>query len=169
MQILDRIYRIGGALAAFFLVMIAVLTLAQIGGRLMNIQVRDAGVFAGFAMAASSFLALAYTLRTGGHIRVSLLISRLPARARRIAEGWCLLFATVSIGFFAWFTIQMTLQSYEFNDLSTGMIGVPLWIPQLGMLLGIVLLEIAFIEECVRFLKGKEPSYHETDTSDHTE
>lgn len=169
MHLLDRLYRLGGALAAFFMVMIAVLTLVQIGGRLLHIQVRDAGVFAGFAMAASSFLALAYTLRTGGHIRVSLLVSRLRGRARRIMEAWCLVVATVSIGFFAWFTVQMTWQSYQFNDLSTGMIGVPLWIPQLGMVLGILLLEIAFIEECVRFLKGKAPTYHETETSDHTE
>lgn len=169
MQVLDRIYRASGALAAFFLVMIAVLTLLQIGGRLMSIQVRDAGVFAGFAMAASSFLALAYTLRSGGHIRVTLLISRLKGRARRIAEGWCLLFGTVSVGAFAWFSIVLAWQSYQFNDLSTGMIGVPLWIPQLGMVIGVILLEVAFLEECVRFLRGKDPSYHEIATEDHTE
>lgn len=169
MQFLDRIYRASGALAAFFLVMIAVLTLLQIGGRLLGIQVRDAGIFAGFAMAASSFLALAHTLRSGGHIRVSLFISRLEGRAQRIVEGWCLLFATVSVGAFAWFCIILAWQSYEFNDLSTGMIGVPLWIPQLGMVIGVVLLEIAFIEECVRFVSGKDPSYYHVDSDDHPE
>lgn len=170
MRILDWIYRASGALAAFFLMMIAVLTLAQVAGRLLNIQVRDADIFAGFSMAASSFLALAHTLRSGGHIRVSLLISRLKGRARRMAEGWCLLVATVSIGFFAWFALTMTIQSHEFGDVSTGMIPVPLWIPQLGMMLGIVLLEIAFIEECVRFIKRLPATYQqESDTSGHTE
>jgi len=170
MRILDWIYRASGALAAFFLMMIAVLTLAQIVGRMLQIQVRDADIFAGFSMAASSFLALAYTLRSGGHIRVSLLISRLKGRTRRVAEGWCLLVATVSIGFFAWFTFSMTIESYEFEDVSTGMIPVPLWIPQLGMMLGILLLEIAFIEECVRFIRRQPATYQDaSDTSDRTE
>ena len=169
MRVLDWIYRACGVLAAVFLVLIAVLTLMQIGGRILGIQVRDADVFAGFAMAASSFLALAYTLRTGGHIRVSLLISRFPARAQRFAEGWCLLFAAVSVGFFAWFSALMVYQSYEFGDLSQGMIGIPLWIPQVGMALGVLLLEVAFLEECVRFLRGKQPSYHEASAEDHTE
>jgi TRAP-type C4-dicarboxylate transport system permease small subunit len=169
MRILDRIYRASGALAAIFMVLIAVLTLVQIGSRLLGIQVRDADIFAGFAMAASSFLALAYTLRTGGHIRVNLLVSRLHGRARRIAEGWCLLFATVSIGMFAWFSIELVFQSYEFGDLSTGMIGVPLWIPQIGMALGVVLLEVAFLEECVRFWRGEEPTYETVISDDRTE
>lgn len=169
MRFLDWIYRACGALAAIFLVLIAVLTLFQIGGRLLGIQVRDADVFAGFAMAASSFLALAYTLRTGGHIRVTLLISRLPVRAHRFAEGWCLLFAVVSVGLFAWFSTLMVYQSYEFGDLTQGMIGIPLWIPQVGMAIGVVLLEVAFLEECIRFLRGKQPSYHEASSDDHTE
>lgn len=164
MKVLDHIYRASGALAAFFMVLIALLTLSQIIGRILNILVPDAGIFAGFCMAASSFLALAYTLRTGGHIRVTLLISRLPERAQRFAEAWCLLFATVSIGFFAWFTVQMTIQSYEFQSLSQGMLGVSLWIPQLGMVIGVVLLEVAFLEECVRFLLGKPATYLEAHT-----
>lgn len=169
MKLLDRIYQASGALAACFMVLIALLTLSQIVGRLFHILVPDAGVFAGFCMAASSFLALAYTLRTGGHIRVSLLISRLPERWHRVAEAWCLLFAAVAMGFFAWFTVDMTIQSYEFNELSQGMLGIPVWIPQLGMVVGVILLEVSFIEELVRLFSGKALTYHDTDASDHTE
>lgn len=166
---LDRIYRLGGALAAFFLVMIALLTLLQIGGRLFHIQVRDADVFAGFAMAASSFLGLAYTLRTGGHIRVTLFISRIHGPIRRIIEGWCLLFAIVAVGAFAWFTLGLVQISYEYNDLSTGMIGVPLWIPQMGMLLGVALLELALLEEGLRFVRSEPQTYDSGDAEDFTE
>ena len=169
MSILDRIYRFAGGLAAFFMVMIVILTLIQIVSRLFHVQIRDTDILAGFSMAASSFLALAYTLRTGGHIRVTLILSRFKGAPRRILEGWCLLFATISIGGFAWFTFQMVLLSYKYNDLSSGMIGIPLWIPQIAMLLGIVLLEVAFLEECIRFLRGKPLTYDEVDTSDHTE
>lgn len=166
--VLDRIYRLSGALAAFFLVMIVVITLAQIVGRFLDIQIRDADIFAGFSMAASSFLALAYTLRTGGHIRVTLLISCLKGKLHRAAEGFCLVVATVMVGCFAWFAIAMVMQSYEFGDMSTGLVRVPMWIPQLGMVTGAVLLTVAFIEECVRFLQGKEQTYGGGDDA-HTE
>jgi|SRR5699024_1037319 len=163
MRILDQVYRLCGALAALFLVMIGALVLTQVVGRMMGIQIRDTDVLSGFAMAAFSFLALAYTLRSGGHIRVNLVISRFHGRLRRVAEGWCLIFAIVSIGFFAWFTLHMVVRSYQFNDISQGMIGIPLWIPQIGMLVGVVLLEVAFIEEGVRFLQGRKQTYSDTD------
>src|SRR5699024_1282226 len=135
----------------------------------IGIQVRDTDILSGFALAASSFLALAYTLRSGGHIRVNLLVSRLHGRIRRIAEGWCILFAIVGIGFFAWFTFHMVVTSYGFNDVSQGMIGFPLWIPQLGMLIGVVLLEVAFVEEFVRFCRGRQQTYDVSDAGDFVE
>ncbi len=169
MRVLNHAYRVSGALAALFLVLIAVLTLLQIGGRFLGVQVRDAGEFAGFAMAASSFLGLAYTLRNGRHIRVTLLVSRLNGTARQIAEAWCLLCATTAVGLFAWFSITMTWQSFDFGDLSTGMMGVPLWIPQIGMALGLVLLEIALLEECSLLIQGKRQTYDSVDSDAYTE
>ena len=77
---LDWLYRASGIAAGFFLVMIAVLVTAQIVGRLLGIQVPAADDFARLAMAASAFLGLAFTQRTGGHIRVTLVIDQLPAR-----------------------------------------------------------------------------------------
>lgn len=159
MRVLDALYRAGGVLAAIFLAIIAALTLAQIIGRLLGILVPAAAEFAGFAMAASSFLALAQTLRTGGHIRVSLLTARLSPGARRAVECWCLLLATAMIGFFAWFSVTLVWESYAFGDVSTGIVAIPLWIPQLGMAFGVVLLEIAFIEELIRVLRGLPPTY----------
>src|SRR4051794_23834160 len=82
-RVLDRVYELSGCLAGLCLVAIAVLVLAQIVGRLLGILVPSADDFAGYAMGASVFLALAHTLRAGGHIRVSLIIDRLGPRARR--------------------------------------------------------------------------------------
>ena len=90
MRLLDRLYAAGAALAATFLVLIAALTLAQVVGRMIGVLVPDAGDLAGYAMAAATFLALAHTFRSGGHIRVNLLLGRLSPGSRRLAELWCL-------------------------------------------------------------------------------
>ena len=98
---LDALYRLSGALAALFLVAICAIVLLQVGancidkiaewttGAPIGLVVPSYAEFAGFFLAASSFLALAWTLRHGGHIRVSLFVRpRWPAgRGARSSSG----------------------------------------------------------------------------------
>lgn len=163
---LNRLYAAGAILAAICMVLIAALTLAQILGRLFGALIIDAGDFAGFAMAGSIFFALAHTLRTGGHIRVNLLLTRLHGRVRRAFELWCLAIALVLSGMFALFSVRMVLDSYTFNDISTGMIPVPLWIPQLSMALGSILFVIALVQEFVHVARGEESGYMRAESTD---
>lgn len=156
---LNKLYAAGTILAAICMVLIALLTLAQILGRLLGVLVLDAGDFAGYAMAGSIFFALAHTLRTGGHIRVNLLLIRLPGRLRHAAEIWCLGAAVALSGMFAIFSAKMVMDSYAFNDVSTGMVPIPLWIPQLTMPLGAGLFVVVLLHEFILVLRGEEPGY----------
>lgn len=156
---LDGLYRASGVLAGFFLVCIGAMTLAQIGGRLLGFAARSFDDFAGFAMAASFFLGLAWTMRCGEHIRVSLLLHHLRGRARRVMEIACLAVSLFLCGYFAWWALDMTWTSYQLNDVSQGLVAVPLWIPQLAMALGLVVLAIAMADDLVRSLRGGIPSY----------
>lgn len=135
------------------------MTLAQIGGRLLGFAARSYDDFAGFAMAASFFLGLAWTMRCGEHIRVSLLLEQLKGRARRALEIACLAVSLFLCGYFAWYAIDMTWTSYQLNDVSQGLVAVPLWIPQLAMALGLVVLAIALADDLLVALRGGVPSY----------
>ena len=53
----------------------------------------------------------------------------------------------------------MNWQSWQFNDMSGGVVIVPLWIPQLGYSVGLVILLIAFVDELIHVLRGSEPRY----------
>jgi TRAP-type C4-dicarboxylate transport system permease small subunit len=166
MRLLGKLYAAGAVLAAVFLVLIAALTLAQVIGRMIGVLVPDAGDLAGYAMAAATFLALAHTFRTGGHIRVNLLLVHVPHRLRHAFERWCLAFLTVIGGLFTAFAIKMVMDSFEFGDVSTGMMPIPLWIPQISMALGALLFEIAVIEETVRVFRGHEPRYERAESTE---
>jgi TRAP-type C4-dicarboxylate transport system permease small subunit len=156
---LDTLYGACGVLAALFLVLIAVLILALSVGRLFGVVVPSANELAGFSMAAMTFLALAYTLRAGGHVRVSLVVQRLPAAVHRYVELWCLAMATLLIGYFAASAVQLAYESYDFGDVSPGLLPIPLWIPQSGMALGLIVMCIAFGDEFVRVMRGDAPTY----------
>jgi TRAP-type C4-dicarboxylate transport system permease small subunit len=153
------LYAAGAVLAALFMVLIAAITLLQVVGRMLGLAVPDAGEIAGYAMAASIFLALAHTFRSGGHIRVNLLLTHVGPRLRRALEYWCLAFLAVVGGLFAVFSIKLVIDSYAFGDVSTGMMTIPLWIPQISMALGALLLETAVIEEFVHVVRGDKPRY----------
>ena len=103
---LDKLYAAGGILAAILLVLIALFTLAQVLGRLLGILVPDAGELAGYAMAGATFLALASTFRSGGHIRVNLLLTHVRPGLRRALEIWCLAVLVLIGGMFAAFSVQ---------------------------------------------------------------
>jgi TRAP-type C4-dicarboxylate transport system permease small subunit len=156
---LDAIYKLSGLAAGFFLVAIAVLSLTQIVARMFGRTGGAFDEFAGYAMAASSFLGLAWTLRSGEHIRMSLGIDRLRGLARRNLEILCLAVAIAVVGWFAWATAHMTWISFELDDVSQGLVPVKLWIPQSAMALGLWILLIALLDDFVLTLRGRTPSY----------
>jgi TRAP-type C4-dicarboxylate transport system permease small subunit len=155
------LYRAGAVLAAVCMILIAALTLVQVAGRLLGATMPDAGELAGYAMAAAIFLSLAHTFHSGGHIRVNLLLTHVPPALRRALEYWCVGAFVVVGGLFAWFSVNLVIDSYSMGDVSTGMLAVPLWIPQVSMAVGAVLLELALVEEFVHIVRGNEPHYEQ--------
>ncbi|HET8875067.1 MAG TPA: TRAP transporter small permease [Casimicrobiaceae bacterium] len=151
---LDWLYDAAAYVAAFFLVGTLAMVLLGIVGRLMNWFIPGTDSYAGYCMAASGFLALAHTLKQGEHIRVSLLLEHAGVRARRGLELWALAVATVLAGAFAFYALRLAVQSWQFSDISTGNDATPLWIPQIAMAVGTVVLFIAFVDELIGEWRG---------------
>jgi TRAP-type C4-dicarboxylate transport system permease small subunit len=152
---LDALYDAAGYLAALFLAGTLAMVLVGIAGRLLNFYVPGTDSYAGYCMAACGFLALAHTLKRGEHIRVSLILEHVGTNARRRLERAALVLATLLAALFAYYSIRLAFQSWQFNDVSTGNDATPLWIPQLTMAAGTLILLIAFADELVLELKGR--------------
>ena len=156
---LDGLYLVSGWLAGLFLIAIFLIMLALSAGRPLGIDVPAGDDFASWCMAATAFLGLAHTFRSGEMIRVGLLIERIKGPMRRVMEVSALAIGAAAVIYFAWYAVDMTRTSLRFNDLSQGVIAVPLWIPQLGFCGGLVILAIAFVDELVHVLFGGPPRY----------
>jgi TRAP-type C4-dicarboxylate transport system permease small subunit len=165
MRILQWLYQGCGILAAISLMMIMGLILAQVIGRLFGIVVPSADEFAGYCMAASTFLALAYTFRSGGHIRVTMVIQNVPKPVAHLFEIICLLVGALLVGFFAWYTIQMVWDSFKYGDLTQGYRPIPLWIPQIPLAIGLIVLFVALMEELWHVVRGRSPVYETAEDS----
>jgi len=152
---LDRLYNAAGYLAAFFMVGLLLMVLASVTGRLLNFHLRGSDAYAGYCMAAASFLALAHTLKRGEHIRVTFLLERFGGRVSRALDLWCHVAGTFFCAILALYSSRLVWQSWKFNDISQGNDRTPLWIPQIGMAMGAAILLIAMVDDLVRLARHK--------------
>ena len=137
-----------------FLMLLACLSMVGAFGTIMlGVVARLAGWdvpgldgYAGYSIAAALFLALPETFQHGDHIRVTLVLDKLPARARGAAEFGCLAAGTALALCLAWFACRLVWISYATHDVSASADATPLWIPQLSMALGCIGFAVAFAD-----------------------
>ena len=154
-RVLNALYDGAAWLAALGMIGTLVSVLAGVLDRQFAWSLRGTDMYAGYFMAGSGFLALAHTLKKGEHIRVTLILNALKGKANRALEVWALAAATLLAMLFAYYSVKLSINSWQFNDISTGNDATPLWIPQITMGVGAVVLMIAFIDELVLEILGR--------------
>jgi TRAP-type C4-dicarboxylate transport system permease small subunit len=186
-RILDRIYLLAGILAACFMVTILLLIVAQMIARWSSLTFPGSTEYAGYAMAATSFFALAYTLTKGGHIRVSIFL-KLNRHTLLWLDAFAMLIASVTATYFARYAIKTNIMSEILNDRTqgqdftpewlitffsmfanspakwgqmwaesgSGWVYTPVWLPQLPMSIGAVLLAVALWDYLTRLLVHRQ-------------
>ncbi|MGR4068336.1 TRAP transporter small permease [Billgrantia sp. C5P2] len=175
------LYRLGAWGAAACMVTICALVALQVTFRLVDallvlVGMRRLGFgitglseVASYLLVGATFLGLAYTFVHHAHIRVTLLISRLPSALRAWFEVFCLLVALAISLLLGYELVELARESLEFKDVSSGFLSIPLWIPQAVLIAGVVLLCLALAEALVITLRIaiREPdSFRETTATD---
>lgn len=109
--------------------------------------------FSAYLLVALSYLGLAYTWRRGGHVRITLLVSRLPVRM----AGYIRLIALILIFFFMIGITKagydMVVYAQEIGLRSDTHLTFPLIWPQLTVLIGFLVLTLMLPGEIVRVYK----------------
>ena len=185
--ILSRIYDASGVLAAMFMVTILLIIVVQMLARWFEFKFPGSTDYAGYAMAATSFFALAHALNRGAHIRVSILLN-LNHHTRYWLNVFAMFVAALTATYFARFAIKTNVFSEMLNDRTQGLdqvperlltvvkmfgsapsqwsdmwaqsgtewVYTPMWLPQLPMSIGSVLLAIALWDNLTRLVVNGE-------------
>jgi TRAP-type C4-dicarboxylate transport system permease small subunit len=166
-RLINLLYSASAWLAALFLVAIFAIILTQILlegadrlaayalGETFGLMVPSYAEFASYLMAASMFLGFACALNHGTHVRVTLAIRNMPHSLQRVMEFLATAIATGASGFFAWRATVMVYESWLYQDMSYGLIVVPMWVPQAPMAIGLAVLAIAFIDRLIGVFAGR--------------
>jgi TRAP-type C4-dicarboxylate transport system permease small subunit len=172
---LDNLYAVALWASALCLMAIALLVGAQLAGRLLDgllallhlpraeFVILSLAEICGCLLAAASFLALAGTLKAGAHIRVTMALHALGENTRRIAEVWAFGAALLGSGYMTWQLAKFAWVSFLFNEVSPGVVKVPLGYPQAVMALGAAILTIALADELVTVLFHGRPSFRQAE------
>ncbi len=184
---LDGVYFVSGVIAAFFMVTILLLIVTQMVARWTGIALPGTTEFAGYAMAATSFFALCHAMMRGAHIRVSIILNS-TAFLKKWLDIFAVFSAAVIATYFARYAVKTTAFSEMLNDRTQGqdqipewlvklfqldfsgaleggskLVYTPVWIPQLAMCIGTILLALALWDTLTRLLvTGKNPIVSES-------
>ncbi|MGJ7456195.1 TRAP transporter small permease [Halomonas sp. MA07-2] len=159
------LYRLGAWGAAACMVTICTLVALQVtfrlldallilvGSRRLGLGITGVSEIAAYLLVGATFLGLAYTFVHHAHIRVTLLISRLPSRIRVWFEVACLIVALAISLLLGYGLIELARESLQYGDVSSGFLSIPLWIPQTVLATGVGLLCLALAEALVITLR----------------
>ena len=152
---LRNLYRLSGYIAAIFLILVATFILTGIASRIFGFYIRGLAEYSGYCMAASSFLALAYTFGEKGHIRITLFLEKANKSIRRYLELWCLSIATFFSGFLFFYFVKMLMISFNFQERSEGADEILIWIPQVPVALGSTIFFICILHNFILLILKK--------------
>ena len=186
-RVLDSVYMASGIVAAGFMILILLIIIGQMVARWLGFTFEGSTEFAGYAMAATSFFAMAHALGRGAHIRVSIFLN-INAFTRLWLNAFAMWMAALVATYFARFALKTNYMSEMLNDRTQGqdqvpdsllaflqmfvtapsewariwagatgsLVYTPIWLPQLSMSFGTILLAIALWDHLIRLLVQNE-------------
>jgi TRAP-type C4-dicarboxylate transport system permease small subunit len=158
-KLLDGLYLTAAAAGALCVVAICTLMLGQSWLREAGVDTGGTTDIVSWLCAAAAFLTMPHAFKHGDFVNVTLVLERLGPPMRRRFDIAVLLIACVAVGYLALSATRFTWESWTFHDLSTGIISIPIWIPQASFVFGSWLLFIAVLDELINVLRGSRPSY----------
>lgn len=156
LNVIDFISKVGAYLSGVFMLLIVFLICLEILLRtLFKTSTMISDEFSAYFMVFSVFLGLAYTLREGKHIKITLITSRI--RNKMVAKGVDLIVLIFAFGisvFVFCYSVSMVYETYSLDMRADSMLETPLWIPEMGVPIGFFLLSIQLISMIIRRMKN---------------
>ncbi len=156
---LDWLFSASAAIAACCIFAIFVLMILGGVGRQLNVKVSGVNDIVSWLCAAAAFFAMAHAFKHGDFVRVTLVLEKLSEKKRRWLDMLCLSIAAIAVAYLTYSATAFTYESYVFGEVATGLVAIPIWIPQASFVLGSWLLMLAVLDELWIVLRGGKPSY----------
>jgi TRAP-type C4-dicarboxylate transport system permease small subunit len=134
-----------GFVACAFLIGVEVLIRNAFG-----ISLQSTTELSGYALAFGISWGLAHTFVTRGHVRIDVILNRLPLRPRAVLHLVALVTLGVFVAFVGYGAVMLTLESWDFGATDISLLRTPLVIPQglwaFGILVFLLLIVLLLVQ-----------------------
>lgn len=113
-----------------YLAMTGLICFDIVARRMLGFSSGATSELSGYLLAIGMAWGLAAALIERAHVRIDLLVQRLPAGARAWLHAVALAVLLVVAGFFAWGAIAVTIDSWELKATDVSLLRTPLALPQ---------------------------------------
>jgi TRAP-type C4-dicarboxylate transport system permease small subunit len=162
----DRLGAIMTAAAGWMLIVCAVFMTADVVGRnFLGVSSLATIEISGYMLAFGIAWGLAGALSQRHHVRIDVLVNRLPLGLRQYLHAMALLLLSVLAGFFAWSAIELVLESWLFRATDNSVLSIPLILPQglwaFGICVLFLLTVLMVIEVLLLLIAGRSDAVDE--------
>lgn len=136
-RLTEKISDLAAGLSALMLGGMATLILVEIVlWNTMQKTTLIADEYSAYGLAAIIFLGAGYCLKEKGHIRITIVLGRLPAKLARAITCFSTAVTAVFMSVLWWNLFKLVMSSHRYGSTSGTLTGTPLWVPQAIMLVG---------------------------------
>jgi len=149
--LIEKIADLGGYISGWLVPLMMILVAVEVFTRyVLHQPLMVADEFSAYMLVALSYLGMAYTWRQGGHVRISILVSRLPFRVSSWIRTGGLILILIFMIELDRVGYKMIVYALKINLKSSTWLTVPLFWPQLTVFIGFVLLTLLLVVEIAR-------------------
>ena len=152
---IDRLSRFAETTAVALIFGYCALMLTEVVARAQAQSFSFTWEFSQYAMASTFALGAGPAIRTGVHVRISLLNEALPSTARKWLDGVANFVALIIVALIVSALWVKVGKSFDRNILATSVTKTPLWIPQAIVLWGMAQLWLDLAARLIRRATGR--------------
>jgi TRAP-type C4-dicarboxylate transport system permease small subunit len=119
-----------------FLLLAFYMTADVIGRRFFHVSSAITDEVGGYGLAVGGMWAMAWTLRSSGHVRIDVLLPRLPRRLQAALGYVSIALMAVFAGMVAIYCWRLAIDSWVTGTRATSVVRTPLFVPQALMAMG---------------------------------
>ena len=155
-EIIEYISKIGAYISAFFMLLIVTIITTEIFLRsLFNKSLLISDEYSAYFMVASIFFGLAYTLKEGKHIKITIITSRIKNKKVSLFLDIFVYLTAFAISTYAcYFSFLMVNETRSLDMRADSIAETPLWIPEISVFIGFLLLSLQIIALILRRIKN---------------
>jgi TRAP-type C4-dicarboxylate transport system permease small subunit len=144
-----------------YLAMTALICFDIVARRVLGFSSGATSELSGYLLGIGMAWGLAGTLLDRAHVRIDLLVQKLPLGVRAWLHVAALAVLLVVAGFFAWGSASLAIDSYQLHATDVSLLRTPLVLPQALWAAGFALFFVVALGLCARVLAalaGREPA-----------